>query len=75
MKIDWKQMRYYDMNGNEIPNGDMVKIDGRVQKVYLTEDGYLGTDATNPLWIERGLAAVCEFGIYPFNESDKPVLV
>ena len=74
MKIDWKQMRYYDMNGNEIHNGDMVKIDGRVQKVYLTEDGYLGTDATNPSWVERGWAAECEFGIYPFNESDTPVL-
>lgn len=67
--------RYYDMNGKELHDGDTVMMDGREQKVYLTEDGYLGTDATNPVWIEKGRAAPCEYGIYPFETADEPVLV
>ena len=36
----------------------------------MTEAGELGIDSTNPLWIEKGKASPCEFGIYPFEESD-----
>ena len=36
----------------------------------MTEAGELGIDSTNPLWIEKGKAFPCEFGIYPFEESD-----
>ena len=76
MKIVYGKERnmYFDMNGEEIRDGDFVFMEGKRQKVYLTEDGYLGTDATNPKWIERGWAFECEFGIYPFNEGDAPVL-
>lgn len=67
--------RYYDMNGQELHDGDTVLMNGREQQVYLTEHGYLGTDATNPKWVESGRAAPCEYGIYPFEISDDPVLV
>lgn len=35
----------------------------------------LGTDATNPIWIEKGRAVPCEYGIYPFGSGDEPLLV
>ena len=78
MRIEWgaDDVRYYDMNGDQIHENDYVVMeDGKIEKVYLTEDGYLGTDATNPSWIERGLAVPCQFGIYPFCVMDKPVLM
>lgn len=64
--------RYFDRNGDEIHQGDYVKriTDGQVKKVYLTEDGLLGLDATNPTWIENGRAGECEYGIYPFSLAD-----
>lgn len=50
--------------------------DGKEKKVYLTENGELGTDATNQKWIESGRAAECEFGIYPLeNEETEEVEV
>ena len=77
MKIDYSQEkpRYFDVNGEEITEGCEVMLNGKREKVYLTEDGMLGTDATNPIWIEKERAVPCEYGIYPFNEQDKPVLV
>ena len=77
MKINYKTtpITYYDMNGEEIHEGDYVKMDDKLEKVYLTDEGYLGWDATNPAWIEMGRAVPCEFGIYPFTELDEPVLV
>jgi hypothetical protein len=68
-------IRYFDSLGNEIHDGDYVILEGRKERVYLTDDGYLGTDATNPKWIETGRAFTCQYGIYPFNEKDEPVLV
>ena len=67
--------RYYDMAGKEITDGSTVLMDGRYRKVYATENGYLGIDATNPVWIATGRAAECEYGVYPFDEADEPVLV
>lgn len=78
MKIEYEKgvTKYYDMNGDEIHEGDYVVMsDGKIEKVYRTEDGYLGTDSTNPKWIERGLAVPCEFGIYPFSVYEEPVLM
>jgi hypothetical protein len=77
MKIEYgeESNRYFDMNGEEIHEGDIVLMNGRKQEVYLTENGYLGTDATNPVWIEKGRAFPTQFGIYPFNERDEPILV
>ena len=63
--------RYFDKNGKEIFAGDTIKyLDGTKEKVYLTEKGTLGTDATNPLWIEKGRAVPCEYGIYPLTEAE-----
>lgn len=72
--------RYFDMNNEEIHWGDTVLMNGREEKVYPIEsatrlDGYLGTDATNPSWIERGLAVPCEYGVYQFNPDDEPVII
>jgi len=39
-------------------------------KVYLTNEGELGIDATNPKWIESGRAIPCEYGIYPLTVHD-----
>ena len=70
--------RYFDKEGNELHEGDMVAFDpvvfsgGKVRKerLYLTEDGTLGTDATNPKWIENGRAYPCEYGIYELTNAD-----
>ena len=67
--------RYFDIRGAEIRDGDTVLLDGREQKVYLTDGGCLGTDATNPAWVASGRAAPCEYGVYPFNEADEPELL
>ena len=77
MKIEYgkEKTRYFDMNGEEIHEGDIVLMDGREQEVYLTDQECLGTDATNPAWIERGRAYPTQFGIYPFNERDEPIIV
>ena len=70
--IDGK-LRYFDVNGEEVHEGDFVYLDGKRKKVYLTENNELGTDATNPLWVQSGRAAECEYGIYPFEEGDNVV--
>ena len=77
MRIDRESnpVRYFDTNGKEIHEGDIVFMNGRSREVYLTEEGCLGTDATNPSWIETGKAVPCEFGVYPFDEQDNPVIV
>ena len=63
----WK---YLDKNGVEITDGCTIQTeDGNAKKVYLTDDGYLGTDATNPKWIEMGRAVECQFGVYPLTEE------
>lgn len=70
--------RYFDKNGNELHAGDMIKFsesDAKAQKLYLTDDGQLGTDATNPSWIESGRAVECEYGIYPLEWSDMEYLI
>lgn len=63
--------RYFDKNGTEIKDGDKIKHDsGLIEKVYLTDEGTLGTDATNPAWIKSGRAVECEYGIYPLTTAD-----
>ena len=65
------KFRYFDNNGTELHDGDIVSIGGgKAQKLYLTDQGALGTDATNPVWIEYGRADECECGIYPLESSD-----
>lgn len=59
---------YYDKNGVEITEGCLLKFkDGSIQTVYRTVEDELGTDATNPTWIERSIAVPCEYGIYPLT--------
>lgn len=76
IKVENGKMKYFDRNGKEITDGCEIKyISGdksmiQIQKVYETENGELGTDATNPAWIERGWAVPCEYGIYPLNEEE-----
>ena len=76
MKIDWNSnpIKYYDINGDEIHDGDKVIMEDRIWDVMLTEDGYLGVDSTNPAWINWGRAVPGEYGIYTFEESDEPEL-
>ncbi len=67
---------YFDNNGEELQDGDMVSIAGsQPKKLYLTEDMELGTDATNPLWIKSGKAAPCEYGVYPLTRGDMKDIV
>lgn len=76
IKTENGKTRYFDRNGKEITEGCYIKyVHGdksleRIEKVYKTEDGELGTDATNPKWIESGRAVACEFGIYPLNREE-----
>lgn len=65
------KIRYFDRNGTEITEGSRVRYaSGRVLEIYLTTEGTLGTDATNPDWIASGRAAPCEYGIYPLTEDE-----
>lgn len=66
-----EKLRYFDKNGKEVKEGDFVKIgDCPPQKLYRTVDGELGTDATNPVWLENGRALPCEYGVYPLTSSE-----
>ncbi len=65
------KFHYYDKNGVELKDGDTIVHDnGRKEKLYLTDQDQLGTDATNPKWIETGRAVPCEYGIYPLEEAE-----
>lgn len=71
IKLEGKVLKYYDKHGVEITEGCTIKYpDGKEKKIYLTENGELGTDATNPRWIELGKAVACEFGIYPLEVEE-----
>lgn len=71
IKYENGRKRYFDKNGVEILEGcEILYPSGRVEKVYLTDDDCLGTDATNPRWIETGRACPCEYGIYPLEEGE-----
>ena len=75
IKQDNTGYHYFDIHGKEIHEGDIVLMGKEHEEVFLTTEGELGTDSTNPLWIKRGWAAPGEFGIYPFNESDEVEII
>ena len=76
VKIENRQKKYFDRNGKEITEGCWIKyLHGdksleRIEKAYLTVDGELGIDATNPVWINSGRAVPCEYGIYPLTKEE-----
>ena len=76
IKTENGQKKYVDRNGKEIAEGCKIKfLHGdkslqRIEKVYLTEENELGTDATNPVWIEKGWAVPCEYGIFPLEAHE-----
>lgn len=75
IKYEENKVRYFDKNGKEITDGCKIKYeDGTIKKVYLTESELLGTDATNPKWIEWGRAVPGEYGIYPLEEKETEVI-
>ena len=48
--------RYFDKHGREITEGCIIRYtDGRTREVYRTNQDELGTDATNPKWIESDI--------------------
>lgn len=71
IKLKSGELRYFDKHGVEITEGCKIRFaSGAIQTVYLTDGDELGTDATNPKWIESGRAVPCEFGVYPLTEAD-----
>ena len=74
IKYENGQKKYFDRNGKEITEGCKIRCYWDVGKyrdktVYLTEDGELGWDATNPKWVESGRAVPCEYGIYTLTNA------
>lgn len=68
--IDGKK-HYYDKDGIEITVGSKIKYpSGHIKEVYLSNTGDLGTDATNPEWIESGRAEPLEWGVLPLMVKD-----
>lgn len=66
-----KRIHYFDKNGYELYPDDIIIWDsGKEEKVYLSCEGELGIDATNPAQIECGYAFPCEHGLYPLTEYD-----
>lgn len=71
IKIIDGERRYFDKNGIEITDGCKIRYNsGIIKTVYLTDDGELGIDATNPHWIETGKALPCEYGIYSLGNGE-----
>lgn len=71
IKYENGKLRYFDKNGKEITNGCVIRYDnGKEMMVYETTEEELGTDATNPVWIEKGWAVPCEYGIYLLTRED-----
>ena len=71
IKTENGKLRYFDKNGREIVEGSMVRFpNGSVQKILLTDEGELGTDATSPSWIEAGKAFEGQYGVYPLSEGE-----
>ena len=70
-------LHYFDMDGNEILEGDTVRMNAddlphsrEIEVMASDDEEYLGEDATNPVWVQNGRAYPGEFGMYPFNQED-----
>lgn len=73
---DKDRYHYFDKEGNELLDGDVVEYDdGHREAVFLSENGTLGTDATNPVWIRDGIASCGERGLYPIEKAELKTMV
>lgn len=82
IKTENGKRKYFDKNGIEITEGCKIKYEsGTIKTVYAWSDEQgnvgLGTDATNPKWIESGRAYPCEYGLFPLykDETDEVEVV
>lgn len=67
--------RYFDKRGREITDGCTIRYeDGRTEKAYRTTDDQLGSDATNPHWIQSGRVIPCEYGVCPLDHDETNVV-
>lgn len=65
------EYKYFDANFEEIHEGDYLEYhSGRKEKIYLSTEGQLCTDATNPNWIKIGRAMPTEFGLYHLTNDE-----
>lgn len=68
---DSYEPEYFDKNGTPIIDGCKIKFpSGKIKEVFLADTGELGTDATNPLWVEDGRAYPCQYGIFTLTYED-----
>jgi hypothetical protein len=75
IKIENGNRKYFDKNGKEIVRDCIILCpNGNEMIVYETVEGELGTDATNPAWIDKGWATPCEYGIYPFTKAETEMI-
>lgn len=62
--------RYFDKNGTELFAGDTIRYDdGTTEKLFLSEEGQLGIDATNPNWHKKEGGPYGGFGLYPLGKN------
>ena len=67
--------RYFDKHGREIVKDSIIRYPSGVEeRVYETDQGELGTDATSPGWIVTDRAVPCEFGIFPLTKADTDIV-
>lgn len=67
--------RYFDKYGREIVKDSIIRYpSGAEERVYETDHGELGIDATSTGWIATGRAVPCEFGIFPLTKADTDIV-
>lgn len=60
---------YFDVNGTQIKAGMFImhKDDDHAEKVYTSDDGDLGINASNEAWLERHGGNRELYPLYQFN--------
>lgn len=63
--------RYFDKSGTELFAGDTIRYDdGTTEKLFLSKEGQLGIDSTNPNWHKRDGGPYWGFGLYPLGKNE-----